>query len=107
DDARGPGRRVGGNAGAVGVVPDAAEADLLRRHDLPFVVVAYHPGIACLAAQPLQGMMIDRGFRLAVAEFALDLDMIKAMLEVEPFDLGPLDVACAVGHKGELHAGIA
>src|SRR5262249_28451943 len=46
DDTRRLRRGVRRHAGVVGVVPDAAHAELLWRHDLPFVVVAHHPGVA-------------------------------------------------------------
>src|SRR5579872_6520106 len=99
DDALGLLRGVARYAGVVGVVPDAAEPELLRRHDFPFVVVADHPGIGCRRAEPFERMAVDGGLGLALTELAFDLDVVEAMPEVETFDLGALDLACAIGYQ--------
>ena len=52
-------------------------------------------------------MAVDRELGLALAELALDLDMVEAMAEVEALDLGALRLGRAVGHQGELHAALA
>ncbi len=90
-----------------GIVPDAAHAEALRRHDFPFVVVADHPGVAGIDLEPLQRVSIDREFGLALAELAFDLDMVEAMAEIEAHDLVALRLGRAVGDQGELDASLA
>src|SRR6187551_1709626 len=79
DHPHGPRDGMGGNARVERVVPDAAETELLRGLDLPFVVVAHHPGVAGGAAQTLEYMLVYGGLGLAPAELALDLDVVEAM----------------------------
>src|SRR5678815_4482922 len=90
---------MGGNARVERVVPDAAETELLRRLDLPFVVVAHHPGVAGGAAQTFQRVAVDGGLGLALAELALDLDMVEAVHEIEALDLRALEFGRAIGDQ--------
>src|SRR5436305_12534152 len=76
------------DAGVERVIPDAAQAELLRRLDFPLVIVADHPGVAGIAAQPLQRMPVDVRFGLAPAELAPDLDRVEARPEPTARDLG-------------------
>src|ERR1700681_240158 len=96
DDPRRLGRGVRRHASVKGVVPDAAHAEALRRHDFPLVIVADHPGVAGLDVEPLQRVAIDRELGLALAELAFDLDMVEAMAEIEAHDL----VALRLGRAG-------
>src|SRR5687768_5806782 len=67
------GCRMRRDAGVERVVPDAAQAEPLRRLDLPFVIVADHPGVAGVAAQALERVAVDVRLGLAQPELALDL----------------------------------
>src|SRR5262249_3017647 len=95
------------DAGVVGIVPDAAHAELLRCDDFPFVVVAYHPGIARLDAQPLERVAVDRELGLALAELAFDLDMVEAVRELKAHDLLALKRRRPVGDQRKLDPGFA
>ena len=81
--------------------PDEA----LGGDDLPFEIVADHPGVGRLDGQAFQGVRVNRRLGLALAELALDLDMVEAVLELEPCDLGALGEGGTVGDERELHAG--
>ena len=52
-------------------------------------------------------MAVDGELGLALAELALDLDVVEAMGEVEALDLGALGFGGAVGDEGEADAGVA
>ena len=47
------------------VDPDRVDAEPLRRHDLPFEIVADHPGVFRADAEPLHRMQIGALPRLA------------------------------------------
>src|SRR4051812_41560126 len=86
------------------VHPDRIDAEALRRLDLPFQIVADHPGIVRPDTERLHGVEIGALFRLAKAVLALDMDVVEAVNELEALDLGALGVGGAVGDERELDA---
>jgi hypothetical protein len=82
DDAVGADWAVGRQADAVAVVPDRVDAEPLRCHDLPFKVVADHPGLVRPDSEHFHRMSVGALLGLAETVLALDLDVIKAVLEL-------------------------
>src|ERR1700719_1688324 len=84
DDAVGADRRIRGQPDAIAVVPDRVDPEALRRDDLPFEIVADHPGV--LGPDPERRHRMAIGLLLGFAEtvLALDLDVVEAVLERAP-----------------------
>src|SRR5690606_41010771 len=104
DDAVGADVHAGREALAEVVVPDAEYAEPLWGRDLPFEVVADHPGVLGMDAERLHGVAVGALLRLAEAGLALDLHVVEAAGEVEASDLGALCVGRAIGHQGQAQA---
>ena len=71
----------------------------LRSRDLPFEVVAHHPGLVGLDLESFHRVQIGPLLGLAEPALALDLDVVEPVCEFEPFDLGALRVSRAVGDQ--------
>src|SRR6202030_102158 len=104
DDAVGPDRRTLGQPEPVAVIPDRIDAEALRRDDLPFEIVADHPGLVRRDAERSERMAIGLLLRLAEAVLALDLDVVEAVLQGKALDLGALRRSRAIGDERELDA---
>src|SRR5215470_9797404 len=71
---------------AMDVHPDGVDAKLLRHLDFPFEIVADHPGVGGGDAERVHGVQVGTLLRFAKAVLALDLDMVKAMRQLETLD---------------------
>src|SRR5258708_39804963 len=89
----------------MGVHPDRVDAEALRHLDLPFQVVADHPGVTGLDAERSHGVVIGSLVGLAKTVLALDLDVIESLRQREALDLAPLRCARAISDERKLHPG--
>src|SRR5262252_6328472 len=81
DDLIGNHRSGFGKTSSGTVHPDAAQAQALRRGDVPLEVVSDHPRVRGTQAERGEDVSIDGLLRLADAELALDDDDIEIALE--------------------------
>ena len=93
-----------GQADAVAIVPDRVDTEPLGCHDLPFRVVADHPGLVRADSEHFHRMLIGPLFGLTETVLVLDLDVVETVFESEPHDLRALRLGCAVGDQRELDA---
>src|SRR5262249_45429610 len=99
DDAVGPDRATGGQAGSVAVVPDRVDPEPLRGNDLPFEVVADHPCLLRPDAECLHSMGVGTFLRFAEAVLSLDLNMVEPLFEGEAGHLRALRLGGAIGDE--------
>src|SRR5689334_15782246 len=68
-------------------MPNRVHAEPLGCYNLPFKVVADHPGLLRADAEHFHRMIIGPLLGLAEAVLALDLGMVETVFEGEPHDL--------------------
>ena len=77
-------------------------AEALRGDDLPFEVIADHPGPVRADSEHFHRLVVGSFLGLAEAVFALDLDVVETVFKGEPHDLGALRLGRPVGDQKSL-----
>jgi hypothetical protein len=94
-----------GKTSTAPIDPDAEHTQLLRRRDVPFEIVAHHPGVGGINSKLLQCEPVNALVRFAKSDLAFDENRIKKIDETEPFNLLTLGVAGAIGQQCQTAAG--
>lgn len=94
-------RHIRGRRGDAAIDPDRTQPEPPGDDDLPFKVIADHPGFVRPRVQRVEGKMIRPLVRFADANLAFDLNGREIGGQGEPLDLGALGHSRAIREQAE------